>query len=229
MVDQQQQSEAGYERLGGKKLGLVDVVAQSVGFMGPVFSAAFIIPLIIGVNAAARRARGRRRRSPCCWRGVGVFALGLDRRAVREADPRRRGACTTTCRTAWARCVGTAVRLPLLRGHDHPDDRSRRADRRIRPRQPDAGRVQRGGRALPDLGVGPDLRSGVVRGPVLRRPDLDARAADAGVGLGRRRAHVLPVDHRPAGRRQRLRRRRSTRTRPRTGSAGSCSASCTGC
>ena len=56
MVDEQQQSEAGYERLGGKKLGLVDVVAQSVGFMGPVFSAAFIIPLIIGVNAAARGA-----------------------------------------------------------------------------------------------------------------------------------------------------------------------------
>ena len=44
MVDQQQQNESGYERLGGKKLGLVDVVAQSVGFMGPVFSAAFIIP-----------------------------------------------------------------------------------------------------------------------------------------------------------------------------------------
>ena len=45
-----------YERLGGKKLSLVDVLAQSVGFMGPVFSAAFIIPLIIGVNAAARGA-----------------------------------------------------------------------------------------------------------------------------------------------------------------------------
>ena len=61
MVDQQQQSEAGYERLGGKKLGLVDVVAQSVGFMGPVFSAAFIIPLIIGVNAAGS---GRRDSAP---------------------------------------------------------------------------------------------------------------------------------------------------------------------
>jgi hypothetical protein len=38
-----------YERLGGKKLSLIDVLAQSVGFIGPVFSAAFIIPLIIGV------------------------------------------------------------------------------------------------------------------------------------------------------------------------------------
>ena len=45
-----------YERLGGKKLSLIDVLAQSVGFMGPVFSAAFIIPLIIGVNVAARGA-----------------------------------------------------------------------------------------------------------------------------------------------------------------------------
>ena len=31
-----------YERLGQKKLTLVDVLAQSVGFMGPVFVAAFI-------------------------------------------------------------------------------------------------------------------------------------------------------------------------------------------
>jgi len=45
-----------YERLGGKKLSLIDVLAQSVGFMGPVFSAAFIIPLIIGVNASGRGA-----------------------------------------------------------------------------------------------------------------------------------------------------------------------------
>ena len=75
MVDQQQQSEAGYERLGGKKLGLVDVVAQSVGFMGPVFSAAFIIPLIIGVNFAARGA-GTSAPLAVLIAGIGVFALG---------------------------------------------------------------------------------------------------------------------------------------------------------
>lgn len=75
MVDQQQQTEAGYERLGGKKLGLVDVVAQSVGFMGPVFSAAFIIPLIIGVNAAARGA-GTSAPLAVLLAGIGVFALG---------------------------------------------------------------------------------------------------------------------------------------------------------
>jgi len=75
VVDQQQQNESGYERLGGKKLGLVDVVAQSVGFMGPVFSAAFIIPLIIGVNAAARGA-GTSAPLAVLLAGVGVFALG---------------------------------------------------------------------------------------------------------------------------------------------------------
>src|SRR6202034_664971 len=34
-----------YERLGAKILSLPDVIAQSVGFMGPVFSSAFVIPL----------------------------------------------------------------------------------------------------------------------------------------------------------------------------------------
>ena len=64
-----------YERLGGKKLTLIDVLAQSVGFMGPVFSAAFIIPLIIGVNAAARGA-GTSAPLAVLLAGVGVFALG---------------------------------------------------------------------------------------------------------------------------------------------------------
>jgi amino acid transporter len=70
-----QQDELGYERLGGQKLGLVDVVAQSVGFMGPVFSAAFIIPLIVGVNFAARGA-GTSAPLAVLIAGIGVFALG---------------------------------------------------------------------------------------------------------------------------------------------------------
>ena len=74
MADQQSQG-TGYERLGQKKLTLVDVVAQSVGFMGPVFSAAFIIPLIIGVNAAARGA-GTSAPLAVLLAGIGVFALG---------------------------------------------------------------------------------------------------------------------------------------------------------
>ncbi|MGH2634825.1 MAG: APC family permease [Actinomycetota bacterium] len=64
-----------YERLGGRKLSLIDVLAQSVGFMGPVFSAAFIIPLIIGVNAAARGA-GTSAPLAVLLAGIGVFALG---------------------------------------------------------------------------------------------------------------------------------------------------------
>jgi amino acid transporter len=64
-----------YERLGGEKLSLIDVLAQSVGFMGPVFSAAFIIPLIIGFNVAGRGA-GTSAPLAVLLAGVGVFALG---------------------------------------------------------------------------------------------------------------------------------------------------------
>jgi amino acid transporter len=64
-----------YERLGPKRLTLIDVLAQSVGFMGPVFSSAFIIPLIIGVNVAARGA-GTSAPLAVVLAAVGVFALG---------------------------------------------------------------------------------------------------------------------------------------------------------
>src|SRR2546425_3074859 len=69
------QEGKGYERLGAKRLTLIDVLAQSVGFMGPVFSTAFIIPLIIGVNAAARGA-GTSAPLAVIIAAVGVFALG---------------------------------------------------------------------------------------------------------------------------------------------------------
>ena len=91
-----------YERLGGKKLSLVDVLAQSVGFMGPVFSAAFIIPLIIGVNASGRgrrnlrRARGADRRRSACSRSAGSW-----RSTRRRSTPP--GRSTTTSRTGSAR------------------------------------------------------------------------------------------------------------------------------
>jgi amino acid transporter len=71
-----QESEGiGYERLGQKRLGLVDVIAQSVGFMGPVFSAAFIIPAIVGANAASTGA-GVAAPLSVLIAAVGVFALG---------------------------------------------------------------------------------------------------------------------------------------------------------
>jgi amino acid transporter len=75
IVSETRPATEGYERLGGRKLTLVDVLAQSVGFMGPVFSAAFIIPLIIGVNAAARGA-GTSAPLAVLLAGIGVFALG---------------------------------------------------------------------------------------------------------------------------------------------------------
>ena len=72
---EQHTREGGYERLGEKKLGLVDVVAQSVGFMGPVFSAAFIIPAIVGANAAATGA-GVAAPLSVLIAAIGVYALG---------------------------------------------------------------------------------------------------------------------------------------------------------
>ena len=56
-------SERRYERLGEKILLLPDVVAQSVGFMGPVFSSAFVIPLVVGVTSASGKAAASPR--PC--------------------------------------------------------------------------------------------------------------------------------------------------------------------
>ena len=53
--------EQAYERLGAKVLSLPDVIAQSVGFMGPVFSSAFVIPLVVGVVTRCPPGRGR------CW------------------------------------------------------------------------------------------------------------------------------------------------------------------
>jgi amino acid transporter len=70
------EKETGYERLGGKKLSLVDVVAQSVGFMGPVFSAAFVIPLIVGVISATGKGAGVATPLAVLVAAIGVFALG---------------------------------------------------------------------------------------------------------------------------------------------------------
>ncbi len=51
-------SEVRNELGGSKKLKLTDAVAQSVGFMGPVFSSAFLIPLLVGVNVSGNGAGG---------------------------------------------------------------------------------------------------------------------------------------------------------------------------
>ena len=72
MADQQQLA---YERLGAKRLSLVDVVAQSVGFIGPVFSAAFLIPLITGAGASGKGA-GTATPFAVILAAIGMFALG---------------------------------------------------------------------------------------------------------------------------------------------------------
>jgi amino acid transporter len=65
-----------YERLGAKLLSLPDVVAQSVGFMGPVFSSAFVIPLVVGVISASGKGGGIASPLSVLIAAVGVFALG---------------------------------------------------------------------------------------------------------------------------------------------------------
>ena len=69
-------SRKAYERLGAKVLSLPDVVAQSVGFIGPVFSSAFVIPLVIGVASASGRGGGIATPLSVLIAAVGVFALG---------------------------------------------------------------------------------------------------------------------------------------------------------
>lgn len=62
--------------LGGKrKLTLVDAVAQSVGFMGPVFSIAFLVPLLVGLNASGKGA-GVAAPLSVLIAAVGVLGLG---------------------------------------------------------------------------------------------------------------------------------------------------------
>jgi len=65
-----------YERLGAKILSLPDVIAQSVGFMGPVFSSAFVIPLVVGVISASGKGGGIASPLSVLIAAVGVFALG---------------------------------------------------------------------------------------------------------------------------------------------------------
>jgi amino acid transporter len=67
---------AEYERLGSKVLRLPDVVAQSVGFMGPVFSSAFVIPLVVGVVSASGKGGGVAAPLSVLIAAVGVFAIG---------------------------------------------------------------------------------------------------------------------------------------------------------
>ena len=54
-----QQAGSSYERLATHhKLKLPDAVAQSIGFMGPVFSIAFLVPLLVRRCPAGAKVTG---------------------------------------------------------------------------------------------------------------------------------------------------------------------------
>ena len=73
-VIEKPQPESG--RLGAKVLSFPDVIAQSVGFMGPVFTSAFVIPLVVGVASVTGKGGGIASPLSVLIAGIGVFALG---------------------------------------------------------------------------------------------------------------------------------------------------------
>lgn len=64
-------------RLGGtgQQLTLVDVVAQSVGFMGPVFSIAFLVPLVVGLISATQKGAGAAAPIAVVIAALGILAI----------------------------------------------------------------------------------------------------------------------------------------------------------
>ncbi len=63
--------------LGGKRrLTLIDTVAQSVGLMGPVFSIAFLVPLVVGIVSASGKGAGTAAPLAVVIASVGVLGLG---------------------------------------------------------------------------------------------------------------------------------------------------------
>ncbi len=109
----------GYERLGETRLSLIDAVAQSAGFMAPVFSAALLIPLMAGFSATGEGA-GVATPLAVIVAAVGVGAIGW----IVATYARRIHAAgslydyvTHGLGTAWpagstARPAGVAVRTP---------------------------------------------------------------------------------------------------------------------
>lgn len=61
--------------LGRAKISMTGVLAQSVGFMGPVFSVATLLPLIVGLSATGRGA-GAATPVAIIIAGIGIFGAG---------------------------------------------------------------------------------------------------------------------------------------------------------
>ncbi len=63
--------------LGGRRrLTLIDTVAQSVGLMGPVFSIAFLVPLVVGIVGASGKGAGTAAPLAVVIAAIGVLGLG---------------------------------------------------------------------------------------------------------------------------------------------------------
>jgi amino acid transporter len=68
-------SDPGNASLGRVKVSMTGVLAQSVGFMGPVFSVATLLPLIVGLSATGRGA-GVATPVAIIVAGFGIFGAG---------------------------------------------------------------------------------------------------------------------------------------------------------
>jgi amino acid transporter len=70
-------TQQAHQELGaGRKLRLVDAVAQSVGFMGPVFSIAFLVPEVVGITSATGKGAGIAAPLAVLIAAVGVLGFG---------------------------------------------------------------------------------------------------------------------------------------------------------
>lgn len=67
--------EIRYEKLGETRLSFIDVIAQSVGFMGPVFGAILLLVTVVGANNAGKGA-GLASPVAIIIAAVGIGALG---------------------------------------------------------------------------------------------------------------------------------------------------------
>lgn len=64
------------QKLGGaKKLTIIDAAAQSVGFMGPVFSIAFLVPLLVGITSASGKGAGAAAPLSVVLAAIGVLGI----------------------------------------------------------------------------------------------------------------------------------------------------------
>lgn len=60
----------------GSRLRLFDAVAQSVGFMGPVFSIAFLVPLVMGITSVTGKGAGVAAPLAVLLAAIGVLGFG---------------------------------------------------------------------------------------------------------------------------------------------------------